>query len=201
MTSQWDNNATHNLHHHHDHHIPGAPKNAFFFGHTASTIFLGHYGDAFCTGKCGHICFFSTFRYAFFSTKCWKIMALLCLWLWNQGHIWPYLPIYGHIWPICLVILKVQLRLGLTIFFWSLRVIVVIDEIFCVFVVWPKRLKKTRLRGYRYIYFINTDPWPFHYHFHSSLPASVTSTFYLAKTFCDPKAGQNRSQNSTKAAK
>ena len=116
----------------------------------------------------------------------------------------PYMAIFAHIWPY-MTNLFGHPESTASIRFDHFFLVITSNcghwRDFFVFVVWPKRLKKTRLRGYRYIYFINTDPWPFHYHFHSSLPASVTSTFCLAKTFCDPKAGQNRSQNSTKAAK
>ena len=83
--------------------LPGTAKKHFVLV-IRLRLFVCRYGDAFCAGKCGHICFFSTFRYAFFSTKCWKIMALLCLWLRNQGHIWPYLPIYGHSWPYMAIV-------------------------------------------------------------------------------------------------
>ena len=90
--------------------------------------------------------FFSTFRYAFFSTKCWKIMALLCLWLWNQGHIWPYLPIYGHIWQF-FGHPESTASIRFDHFFWSLRVIVVIDEIFCVL----RGLAKTTEKKHVYV--------------------------------------------------
>ena len=88
-----------------------------FWSYGFKTIVFGHYSDAFCTSKCGHVCFFVQHNpYTCFSTKCWKTMALLCLRLRNQGHTWPYLPTYGHIWRIFSIILKVQLRYGLTIF-------------------------------------------------------------------------------------
>ena len=106
--------------------LPGTPKTHVFFGHTVSTIFIGHYGDAFCTGKCGHACMFFLR---------WKTMALLWLWLRNQGHIWPYLPVYGHIRLIFWVILKVQLWLGLTIFSIPCRLFLIND---------PKKLSLTR---------------------------------------------------------
>ena len=87
--------------------LPGTPKKHVFVGQKASTIFIGFYRDAFCTGRCGHACI-----HVFFQR--WKTMALLWLWLRNQGHIWPYLPVYGIIyaWITCWVNLKVQLRLG-----------------------------------------------------------------------------------------
>ena len=97
------------------------PKNAFFFGHTASTIFLGHYGDAFCTGKCGHICFFFNISYGFAMPLASEPRPYMAIF----AHIWPYMThFFGH--P------ESTASIRFDHFFWSLRVIVVIDEIFCV---------------------------------------------------------------------
>ena len=74
-------------------------------------------------------------------------MALLCLWLRNQGHIWPYLPIYGHIWPFFFGHPESTASIRFDHCFWSLRVIVVIDEIFCVL----RGLAKTTEKKHVYV--------------------------------------------------
>ena len=80
--------------------LPGTPKI-----HVALVIRLRLFflviTDAFCTGKCGHVCFFSTWSARLFFNKMLKnygfavplaseprpYMAIF-------AHIWPYLPIY-----------------------------------------------------------------------------------------------------------
>ena len=109
------------------------PQKRIFFCHTASTIFLGHYGDAFCTGKCGHICFFFNISVRLFFNKMLK----------NYGFAMPlaseprpYMAIFAHIWPYMTHFFghpESTASIRFDHFFWSLRVIVVIDEIFLCF--------------------------------------------------------------------
>ena len=71
------------------------PKKTFFGWSYGFDYVFCHYSDAFCTGKCGHICFFFNISVRLFLNKMLK----------NYGFAMPlaseprpYMAIFAHIW-------------------------------------------------------------------------------------------------------
>ena len=90
--------------------LPGTPKIHAFLVIRLRLFFWGHYGDAFCTGKCGHACFFSTWSVSLFCDKMLKNIEKL--WL-CYAFGFGTKSIYGH---ICLYVATYMYTY---LFFWS----------------------------------------------------------------------------------
>ena len=110
------------------------PQKSMFFWSYGFDYFFGHYGDAFCTGKCGHVCsFFNMIRTPFLRQNVEKLWLCYAFGFGTKA-MYGRICLYGHIWLIFLVILKFEsiclpgtpkihvfLVIRLRLFFWSLR--------------------------------------------------------------------------------
>ena len=142
---------------------------------TQKSIFFGPYGlDYFLGSLRRSILYRQMWPYMFFFNI--SVRLFFNKMLKNSGFAMPlaseprpYLPIYGHIWPIFLVILKVQLRLGLTIFSIRYGFFLINDPKNCPLRDLAMMTKKNGISGFQvYIHFlrynqvvVHSDNWEF----------------------------------------